>query len=59
MMKPEVKLAERLYKFFCLRLVSREQRILIKAYSGSLKSYLRVKIFDLFDAEKVASLRRI
>ena len=40
-MRPEEHLAKRLSKIFYLRLVSWEQRIMIKTQSGSLKSYLR------------------
>ena len=39
-MRPEVNLAKRLSKIFCLRLVSWEQRIMMKTQSGLLKSYL-------------------
>ena len=39
-MRPEVNLAKRLSKIFCLRLVSWEQRIMMTTQSGSLKSYL-------------------
>ena len=42
-MRPEVHLAKRLSKIFCLWLVSWEQRIMMKTQSGSLKSYLREK----------------
>ena len=38
LMRPEEHLAKRLSKIFCLRLVSWEQRIIIKTQSGSLKS---------------------
>ena len=37
----KTRMAKRLSKIFCLRLVSWEQRIMMKTQSGSLKSYFR------------------
>ena len=54
-MRPEEHLAKRLSKIFCLRLVSWEQRIMIKTQSGSLKSYTHLLSGGVFSGRFVKS----
>ena len=58
-MRPEVHLAKRLSKIFCLGLVSWEQRIMMKTQSGSLNWKLHTEHVQVLPCTLILVLRKI